>query len=110
MAARPPPRSTFCSPAGERSHWHRVTNAVEVWHWYAGAPLTLMLAKADAGPVEHLVLGPDVLDGEEPQRVVPRGWWQAAESRGAWTLVGCTVAPGFEYAGFELAAPGWMPG
>jgi predicted cupin superfamily sugar epimerase len=100
----------FLLAAGERSHWHRVTNAVEVWHWYAGAPLTLMLAKADAGPVEHLVLGPDVLDGEEPQRVVPRGWWQAAESRGAWTLVGCTVAPGFEYAGFELAAPGWMPG
>jgi predicted cupin superfamily sugar epimerase len=100
----------FLLAAGERSHWHRVIDAVEIWHWYAGAPLALMLAKSEAGPIERLILGPDLANGEEPQRVVPRGWWQAAESLGAWTLVGCTVAPGFEFAGFELAAPGWSPG
>lgn len=100
----------FLLQAGERSHWHRVSNASEIWHWYAGAPLALMVAELDTGPIERTVLGPDLLDGEEPQRVVPRGWWQMAESLGAWTLVGCTVAPGFEFAGFELAAPGWTPG
>ncbi|MBS7541129.1 cupin domain-containing protein [Ancylobacter lacus] len=99
----------FLLAAGERSHWHRV-DTVEVWHWYAGAPLALSLAAEAAGPVETNVLGPDLATGALPQRVVPRGHWQAAESLGAWTLVGCTVAPGFEFAGFELAAPGWSPG
>ncbi|WP_246564265.1 cupin domain-containing protein [Ancylobacter sonchi] len=99
----------FLLAAGEVSHWHRV-DAVEIWHWHAGAPLRLSLAATDAGPVEALPLGPDLAAGEEPQRVVPRGVWQAAESLGDWTLVGCTVAPGFEFAGFELAPPGWQPG
>ena len=99
----------FLLAAGERSHWHRV-DAVEIWHWHAGAPLELSIAMEDAGPVETLRLGPNLLDGDEPQRIVPAGGWQAARSLGAWTLVGCTVAPGFEFAGFELAAPGWSPG
>ncbi|MBS9478264.1 cupin domain-containing protein [Ancylobacter radicis] len=99
----------FLLAAGERSHWHRV-DAVEIWHWHAGSPLELQIAPDDAGPVETLRLGPDLLNGEEPQRLVPHGAWQAARSLGAWTLVGCTVAPGFEFAGFELAAPGWSPG
>jgi len=99
----------FLLAAGERSHWHRV-DATEIWHWHAGAPLELEIATDEAGPVEHLRLGADLLAGEEPQRVVPQGAWQAARSLGAWTLVGCTVAPGFEFAGFELAAPGWEPG
>ncbi|MCK0208309.1 cupin domain-containing protein [Starkeya koreensis] len=99
----------FLLAAGERSHWHRV-DAVEIWHWYAGAPLELTLAGSDMGPVETLHLGPDLANGEEPQRVVPQGAWQAARSLGDWTLVGCTVAPGFEFSGFELAAPGWSPG
>lgn len=99
----------FLLAAGERSHWHRV-DAVEIWHWYAGAPLELSVSSADAGPVEALLLGPALFNGEEPQRVVPRGAWQAARSLGEWTLVGCTVAPGFEFAGFELAPPGWSPG
>ncbi|GLK81968.1 cupin domain-containing protein [Ancylobacter defluvii] len=99
----------FLLAAGEASHWHRV-DAVEIWHWHAGAPLRLSLAATDAGPVQSLLLGPDLAAGEEPQRVVPRGTWQAARSLGDWTLVGCTVAPGFEFAGFELAAPGWQPG
>ena len=94
--------------AGERSHWHRV-DAAEVWHHYAGASLELSLSD-DGRAVRHLRLGSDFGLGETPQIVVPRGVWQAARSLGNWTLVGCTVAPGFDFAGFELAPPGWQPG
>ena len=93
--------------AGERSHWHRV-DAVEVWHWYAGAALALTLS--DGRETQGLRLGPDLQAGERPQAVVPARCWQAAESLGAWTLIGCTVAPGFEFGGFELAPAGWRPG
>lgn len=96
----------FLLTAGERSHWHRV-DATEVWHHYAGAPLRL--STSDGATVNHRVLGPDLLAGERPQLVVGPDEWQAAESLGAWTLVGCTVSPGFEFAGFELAAPDWAP-
>ncbi|HYC03624.1 MAG TPA: cupin domain-containing protein [Azospirillaceae bacterium] len=99
----------FLLREGERSHWHRVLDADEVWHWYAGSSLTLGLAPYGGSATEH-VLGPDLLAGERPQLVVPAGWWQAATSRGGWTLVGCTVAPAFEFAKFELAPPGWSPG
>jgi len=99
----------FLLAAGEVSHWHRV-DAVEIWHWHAGAPLELRIAEHDTGPIEAYALGPDVMAGEQPQRIVPHHAWQAAKSLGDWTLVGCTVAPGFEFAGFELAAPGWAPG
>lgn len=93
--------------AGERSHWHKV-DAAEVWHYHAGAALELSIA--EEGKAEHVVrLGPDVLAGERPQGVVPKGHWQAAQSTGSWTLVGCTVAPGFEFDGFELAPEGWSP-
>jgi predicted cupin superfamily sugar epimerase len=92
--------------AGERSHWHRV-DAVEVWHWYAGAALALTLS--DGRETQSLRLGPDLQAGERPQAVVPARCWQAAESLGAWTLVGCTVAPGFDFRGFELAPDGWRP-
>lgn len=92
--------------AGEHSRWHRV-DAVEIWHWYAGAALSLSIAN-DAG-ARTLRLGCDLAAGERPQAVVPAGEWQAAESLGAWTLVGCTVAPGFEFAGFEMAPPGFAP-
>jgi uncharacterized protein len=98
----------FLLARGERSHWHRV-DAVEVWHHYAGAPLMLSQAATEAGPVTRLRLGSDLGSGERPQAVVPTGHWQAAESLGDWTLVGCTVAPGFEFAGFELAPAGWAP-
>ena len=92
--------------AGEGSRWHRI-DAVEIWHWYAGAPLAL---RVNAGEVAvTLRLGTDLAAGERPQGVVPAGAWQSAESLGDWTLVGCTVAPGFEFSGFELAAPGWLP-
>ena len=94
--------------AGERSHWHRV-DAAEVWHFYAGAPLKLELSADGRARSEHR-LGPDLAAGELPQAVVPKGVWQAAASLGAWTLVGCSVAPAFDFAGFELAPPGWSPG
>ncbi len=98
----------FLLARGERSHWHRV-DAVEVWHYHAGSPLALDIAPAD-GPVERTILGPDLAAGERPQAAVPAHDWQAARSLGDWTLVGCTVAPGFEFAGFELAPPDWTPG
>jgi len=94
--------------AGEVSRWHRV-DATEVWHWYAGAPLLLTLSP-DGRARRELVLGPDLAAGAEPQRVVPATVWQTARSLGAWTLAGCTVAPAFEFAGFEMAPPGWEPG
>ncbi len=98
----------FLLAQGERSHWHRV-DAVEVWHYHAGAPLALEIAMTAAGPVERITLGGDLATGERPQAVVPAHAWQAAHSLGDWTLVGCTVAPGFEFAGFELAPQGWAP-
>lgn len=91
----------FLLKAGERSHWHRV-DADEIWLWHAGAALVLSMGEAVA--VDHL-LGPDVLGGQSPQIVVPQGHWQAARSLGEWTLVSCTVSPGFRFEGFELAAP-----
>ncbi len=93
---------------GDRSHWHRV-DAAEVWHFYAGSPLELSIS-SDGHWTEMLILGPDIAGGALPQIVVPKRHWQAAEPTGAWTLVGCTVAPGFEFAGFEMAAPDWQPG
>jgi predicted cupin superfamily sugar epimerase len=96
----------FLLARGERSHWHRV-DAVEVWHWYAGSALRLELH--DGAGTTAISLGANLAAGQRPQAVVPAGAWQAAESLGDWTLVGCTVAPGFDFAGFELAPPGWTP-
>jgi uncharacterized protein len=97
----------FLLARGERSHWHRI-DAAEVWHYYAGTALNLQIAD-DAGQ-RGIRLGPDLAAGEVPQTVVPAQAWQAAESTGDWTLVGCTVAPGFDFAKFELAEPDWFPG
>jgi predicted cupin superfamily sugar epimerase len=96
----------FLLARGERSHWHRI-DAVEVWHFYAGSPLTLQIA--DGNSTRVIILGPDIAAGEVPQAVVPAQAWQAAESSGDWTLAGCTVAPGFEFSKFELAPKGWTP-
>ena len=74
-----------------------------------GAPLVLEMAESEHGPVRRMKLGDDLAAGERPQGIVPAGHWQAAESLGDWTLVGCTVAPGFEFAHFEMAAPDWAP-
>jgi predicted cupin superfamily sugar epimerase len=97
----------FLLPAGEVSHWHRV-DAVEIWHWYAGGPLALTVSENghDAWSVR---LGPDLLQDQQPQAVVPARAWQTATSLGRWTLVGCTVAPGFDFAGFEMAPADWRP-
>ncbi len=92
---------------GELSRWHRV-DATEVWHFYAGEPLEIAISADGTTATAHR-LGRDVVAGERPQVVVPAGAWQTARPLGAWTLVGCTVAPGFELAGFELARPDWEP-
>jgi uncharacterized protein len=96
----------FLLKRGETSHWHRV-DAVEIWHFYAGAPLTLRIAETEMGPVRSIALGPDLVNGERPQGIVSAGWWQGAKSTGEWSLVGCTVSPGFQFEGFELAPPGF---
>ena len=96
----------FLLARGERSHWHRI-DAVEAWHYHAGSALVLHIA--DDGGQRIVRLGPDLAAGEVPQAIVPARAWQAAESSGDWTLVGCTVAPGFEFAKFELAPKGWAP-
>lgn len=92
----------FLLDTGERSHWHRV-DAVELWIWNGGYPLHVLIH--DGGEtVEHL------LGSDNPQVLVPARTWQAAEARNGWALVSCVVTPGFDFAGFELAAPGWGPG
>ncbi|CAN5147659.1 cupin domain-containing protein [soil metagenome] len=96
----------FLLTRGERSHWHRV-DAVEIWHHHAGS--ALMLRIADDNGERTIRLGPDMIAGEQPQAIVPAHAWQAAESTGDWTLVGCTVAPGFDFSTFELAPPDWSP-
>jgi len=93
--------------AGEVSHWHRV-DAAEIWHWHAGAPLVLTIS-ANGHDAEARHLGPELRTGQRPQLIVPAGHWQTATSLGAWTLVGCTVAPGFDFSGFEMAPPDWRP-
>jgi predicted cupin superfamily sugar epimerase len=97
----------FLLREGEASHWHRVTDAVEIWHYYAGAPLILSLAETDAGPAEDKILGPDLSADQSPQIIVPANHWQAARSTGDFTLVGCTVSPGFLFEKFVLAPPGF---
>ena len=96
----------FLLKAGEISHWHTV-DATEIWLYHAGAPLILSTAETDQGPAQDHRLGPDVLNGEHPQLIVPSGHWQSARSVGDYTLVSCTVSPGFDFAGFHLAQPGF---
>jgi len=96
----------FLLARGERSHWHRI-DAVEIWHYYAGAALSLQIA--DERGRRTMALVPDLASGEAPQAIVPAGAWQSAESIGDWTLAGCTVSPGFDFATFELAPKGWEP-
>jgi predicted cupin superfamily sugar epimerase len=98
----------FLLAAGEVSHWHKV-DAAEVWHWYAGAPLELRIS-AEPARIETHFLGPELTTNQRPQLIVPPFAWQAARSLGPWTLVGCTVAPAFEFTGFQFATPGWEPG
>jgi predicted cupin superfamily sugar epimerase len=97
----------FLLRRGEGSQWHRI-DATEIWHFYAGDALLLRIAE-QGRPTEAMRVGVDLANGERPQAVVPAGAWQLAETLGAWTLVGCTVSPGFHFQGFELAPEGWEP-
>ncbi len=99
----------FLLEAGQRSHWHKV-DAAELWLWHAGAPLSLLIAADEARPVVEAPLGPDLAAGQAPQRLVSPHHWQSTETTGGWALVSCIVAPGFDFAGFELAPAGWSPG
>lgn len=110
--AAPGERSTgtaiyYLLQQGEVSHWHKV-DAAEAWHWYAGAALELALSPEGRGVTRHQ-LSPDMSAGGRPQIVIPAGVWQSATSLGDWTLVGCTVSPGFEFSGFEMAPADWQP-
>lgn len=96
----------FLLAHGEKSHWHRI-DAVEIWHYHAGSVLRLRIA--DGSGEQPILLGTDLAAGQQPQAIVPAHAWQAAESIGDWTLVSCTVAPGFDFKTFELAPPGWSP-
>ncbi|MEE9428372.1 MAG: cupin domain-containing protein [Paracoccaceae bacterium] len=96
----------FLLKAGETSHWHQV-DAVEIWHYYTGAPLILSISATDIGPKSDAILGPDLSAGQAPQLIVPTHHWQSARSTGDFTLVGCTVSPGFDFDGFTLAPPGF---
>lgn len=103
----------FLLKAGEASHWHTV-DATELWLWQAGDPVELRLAAGDAGPVRSVILGADVAAGQQLQGLVAPHEWQAARPHGApvhgYSLVSCVVVPGFDFAGFTLAPPGWEPG
>lgn len=99
----------FLLERGQVSRWHRV-DAAEVWHHYVGAPLELAIAATMDDTPERQVLGNALADGQRPQIVVPAGYWQQARSLGDWTLVGCTVAPGFMFEGFEMAPANAAPG
>jgi hypothetical protein len=107
------PHSTaiyYLLEAGQRSHWHRI-DAAEAWHWYAGAPLELKIHSGEARAASSvMILGNDLAGEHRPQAIVPVMHWQSARSLGNWSLAGCTVAPGFEFDGFELAPEGWAPG
>lgn len=97
----------FLLERGQVSRWHRV-DAAETWHFYAGTPLELAIA-LEGSPIGTVILGPEISAGQRPQAVVPAGAWQSARAGDGWVLTGCTVAPGFEFRGFELAPDGWSP-
>ena len=97
----------FLLAHSQRSRWHRIDTA-EIWHYHAGAPLELQIA-VPGSAVLRLTVGPELAAGARPQAIVPARAWQSAQSLGEWTLMGCTVAPGFEFRGFEVAPEGWFP-
>lgn len=99
----------FLLESGQRSHWHTV-DGTEIWFWHAGAPVRLSIAATGEEPAVDHIIGGDLSQGAAMQGIVPTGHWQAAEPIGGWALVSCTVTPGFDFAGFILAPPGWEPG
>ena len=97
----------FLLKENENSHWHRVTDADEIWLWHLGDPL--LLSYSDERSTKEITLGPDLNNNEELQAVIPKSIWQKAKSNGAWSLVSCVVAPAFSFDGFEMAKKGWEP-
>ena len=95
----------FLLKSGQSSHWHKV-DATEIWLYHAGAPLILSLSATDDGPATDHLLTPDLSKGA-PQIIVPENHWQAARTTGDYTLVSCTVSPGFDFTGLTLAPPGF---
>ncbi len=91
----------------ENSHWHRVTDADEIWLWHLGDPL--LLSYSDERSTKEITLGPDLNNNEKLQAVIPKSIWQKAKSNGVWSLVSCVVAPAFSFDGFEMAKKGWEP-
>ena len=91
----------------ENSHWHRVTDADEIWLWHLGDPL--LLSYSDERSTKEITLGPNLNNNENLQAVIPKSIWQKAKSNGAWSLVSCVVAPAFSFDGFEMAKKGWEP-
>ena len=91
----------------EKSHWHRVTDADEIWLWHLGDPL--LLSYSDERSTKEITLGPNLNNNENLQAVIPKSIWQKAKSNGAWSLVSCVVAPAFSFDGFEMAKKGWEP-
>jgi predicted cupin superfamily sugar epimerase len=98
----------FLLTEGQKSHWHKV-DAVETWLWHAGDPVELKISKDGKTIDSTSILSCQLRDGHRPQVVIPKDAWQSARPLGKWTLVSCIVAPGFEFSGFELAAPDWEP-
>jgi predicted cupin superfamily sugar epimerase len=96
----------FLLEAHQSSNWHRV-DAVEIWHWYAGSPMELHIHEDGETRVE--ILGNNIAEDQRPQRIVPKNAWQKSIPNDGWVLVGCTVSPGFEFEGFEMAETGWEP-
>ena len=86
----------------QRSRWH-VVGADELWHFYYGSPLELFAYDPDSHVASRQVLDHPTA-GREPVAIIPTGVWQAARTLGDYTLVGCSVAPGFEFADFRLVA------
>ena len=97
----------FLLKENENSHWHRVTDADEIWLWHLGDPL--LLSYSDERSTKEITLGPDLNNNEKLQAVIPKSIWQKAKSNGAWSLVSCVVAPAFSFDGFEMAKKGWEP-
>ena len=97
----------FLLKENENSHWHRVTDADEIWLWHLGDPL--LLSYSDERSTEEITLGPDLNNNEKLQAVIPKSIWQKAKSNGVWSLVSCVVAPAFSFDGFEMAKKGWEP-
>ena len=96
----------FLLQGGEMNRWHKV-DAAEIWHFYAGDPLMLRISETDDGPATRHLLSPNLTSGARPQIVVPPNYWQRAECLGEYSLVGCTVSPGFQFDRFVLAEPGF---